>query len=90
MVQSMLQPPMRGMVLRAFGAGNAPDQSAEFLAVLKEASDRGVVIVAVTQCPSECGQCRVCLLYPDHVCGCWQRALRLRIMRQVWRFVMLA
>ena len=44
---------MKGMVLRAFGAGNAPDQSVEFLRVLKEASDRGVVIVAVTQCSSE-------------------------------------
>ncbi len=53
MVRNMLMPPMRGMVLRAFGAGNAPDQSEEFLAVLKEASDRGVIIVAVTQCPSK-------------------------------------
>lgn len=45
----MLQP-LRGVVIETFGAGNAPDVRPDFLAVLKEASDRGVVIVNVTQC----------------------------------------
>jgi L-asparaginase/Glu-tRNA(Gln) amidotransferase subunit D len=51
-VESQLRPPMRGVVLRAFGAGNAPDNNKAFLEVLRKASERGVVIVAVTQCLS--------------------------------------
>jgi L-asparaginase/Glu-tRNA(Gln) amidotransferase subunit D len=40
---------VKGLVLQTFGAGNAPEIPA-FLAQLKAASDRGVVIVNVTQC----------------------------------------
>jgi lysophospholipase len=36
-------------VLETFGAGNAP-QRADLMEALKEACDRGVVIVAVSQC----------------------------------------
>jgi lysophospholipase len=42
-------PPIRGVVLDTFGAGNAP-QRADLMNVLKEACDRGVVVVAITQC----------------------------------------
>lgn len=45
-----LAPPLRGAVLQTFGAGNAPDQNPAFLAALKAASDRGVVILNITQC----------------------------------------
>jgi L-asparaginase len=38
------------LVLEAYGVGNGPDQNPEFLAVLKEATDRGLIIVACTQC----------------------------------------
>jgi 60kDa lysophospholipase len=41
--------PMRGIVLETFGAGNAP-QSPDFLDALRDAVDRGVIIVNVTQC----------------------------------------
>jgi L-asparaginase len=41
---------VRGVVLRTFGAGNAPSSS-EFLSVIARAVDRGIVIVAVTTCP---------------------------------------
>eukprot|EP00928_Gymnodinium_smaydae_P071805 TRINITY_DN5528_c0_g1_i3.p1 TRINITY_DN5528_c0_g1~~TRINITY_DN5528_c0_g1_i3.p1 ORF type:complete len:610 (-),score=93.79 TRINITY_DN5528_c0_g1_i3:302-1939(-) len=42
--------PLKGVVMQTFGAGNAPDQDPEFLAALKEATDRGCVIVNITQC----------------------------------------
>lgn len=47
----MLAPPLKGLILQTFGTGNAPDQNLDFLRALKEASDRGVVIVNITQCP---------------------------------------
>ncbi len=42
-------PSIKGVVLETFGAGNAP-QRADLMAALREACDRGVVIVAITQC----------------------------------------
>lgn len=42
-------PPIRGVVLETFGAGNAP-QRADMMQVLKDACDRGVVVVAISQC----------------------------------------
>ncbi len=41
---------MKGIVLRTFGAGNAPDNNPDFLAALREAHDMGIVIVNTTQC----------------------------------------
>ncbi|KAJ2499242.1 hypothetical protein GGH96_003688 [Coemansia sp. RSA 1972] len=49
-VRAFLAPPIQGMVLETFGAGNAPDAKPEILEALADASDRGVVIVNVTQC----------------------------------------
>ena len=49
-VKAFLQPPMRGVVLQSYGAGNGPDGRAEILALLKEACDRGVLIVNISQC----------------------------------------
>lgn len=51
-LRNTLRPPLRGAILQTFGAGNAPDRDTEFLLALREASDRGVVIVNVTQCSS--------------------------------------
>ncbi len=42
-------PGLRGVVLRTYGAGNAPC-TPEFVDALKEAIDRGVVILNVSQC----------------------------------------
>lgn len=42
-------PNLKGVVLRTFGSGNAP-QLPWFVDVVKEAIDRGVMIVNVTQC----------------------------------------
>jgi L-asparaginase len=46
---SVLVDPLKGLVLETFGTGNAPSDQG-FLDVLKQANDRGVVIVNVTQC----------------------------------------
>jgi L-asparaginase len=50
LVRNVLRPPLQGLVIEAYGVGNGPDQDEAFLAVLREATDRGVVIVACTQC----------------------------------------
>lgn len=47
---NVLQPPLRGLVLETYGAGNGPTRDKEFLHVLAEATARGVVIVDCTQC----------------------------------------
>ncbi|KAI7885126.1 asparaginase-domain-containing protein [Lichtheimia hyalospora FSU 10163] len=48
-VRTFLAPPIQGVVLETYGAGNAPAR-ADLLSALKEACDRGVVIVNCTQC----------------------------------------
>jgi L-asparaginase len=50
LLRNVLQPPLQGLVLEAYGVGNGPDRDAALLAALAEASSRGVVIVAITQC----------------------------------------
>mgnify|MGYP005833334285 CR=1 FL=1 len=50
MVRKMLEPPVKGVVLEVYGVGNGPDRDKAFLAALREATQRGVVIVACTQC----------------------------------------
>jgi L-asparaginase len=49
-VRNFLQPPLQGLILRAYGVGNGPTNNADFLAALEEATARGVVIVDCTQC----------------------------------------
>ncbi|MCO4772159.1 MAG: type I asparaginase [Deltaproteobacteria bacterium] len=49
-LERFLQPPIEGLVLETYGAGNAPDNRPRLLQVLKEAVDRGVVIINCTQC----------------------------------------
>ncbi|KAI9322075.1 asparaginase-domain-containing protein [Zopfochytrium polystomum] len=49
-VRAFLSPPIAGVVLETYGSGNAPNNRPEILAALKEASDRGVIIVNCTQC----------------------------------------
>jgi L-asparaginase len=50
LVRNILQPPLQGLVLEAYGVGNGPDQNRAFIAALAEATGRGVVIVDCTQC----------------------------------------
>ncbi|MEJ2746862.1 MAG: asparaginase [Anaerolineae bacterium] len=49
-VENILQPPLRGLVLETYGSGNAPTNDQPFLDALAEAAARGVVIVDCTQC----------------------------------------
>lgn len=53
-IKSFLQPPMKGVVLQTYGAGNVPDtESNSYLfQELKAANDSGVVVVNCTQCSS--------------------------------------
>lgn len=51
-VRNILQPPLVGLVLGAYGVGNGPDRDGDLLAALAEATARGVVIVACSQCLS--------------------------------------
>lgn len=58
-VRAFLQPPMRGVVLQSYGAGNIPSNRAGLMEALQEASDRGILIVNCTQC----NEGSVCDLY---------------------------
>ncbi len=49
-IRSVLQTPLEGLVLEAYGVGNGPDRDADLIEALQEATDRGVVIVVCTQC----------------------------------------
>ena len=44
-------PDIKGIVLKTYGAGNSPSDQ-WFTSLIREATDRGVVIVNVTQCPN--------------------------------------
>lgn len=46
----VLQSPLQGLVLEAYGSGNGPTATEGFVRVLQNATARGVVIVACTQC----------------------------------------
>jgi len=49
-VRNILQPPLQGLVMEAYGVGNGPSNDRQFIATLAEATARGVVIVDCTQC----------------------------------------
>lgn len=52
LLRSILQPPLEGLILETYGAGNAPTNNPAFLELLREATDRGVIIINCTQCLS--------------------------------------
>lgn len=49
-LQQMLAPPLAGVVLLTYGAGNGPVSMPGFLHALGEASARGTVVVNISQC----------------------------------------
>lgn len=50
-IRNFMQPPLRGLVLETYGAGNGPDCRPLFLEALREGTEKnGVVIVNITQC----------------------------------------
>lgn len=46
----LLQKPLEGLILETYGAGNAQNNDPRFLQLLKDACERGVIIVNCTQC----------------------------------------
>ncbi|MES3630907.1 MAG: asparaginase [Longimonas sp.] len=48
-LSNVLAPPVQGVVLECYGSGNAPHANTAFMDALQEASERGVVVVDVTQ-----------------------------------------
>ncbi|KIK59542.1 hypothetical protein GYMLUDRAFT_44502 [Collybiopsis luxurians FD-317 M1] len=48
-ISAFFMPSTRGVILETFGAGNAPQRS-DLMSALREACDRGVVVVAISQC----------------------------------------
>lgn len=48
-VRAFLQPPLKGVVLETFGSGNGPTKP-DLLQELREAAERGLVIVNCTHC----------------------------------------
>ncbi len=49
-LENLFQPPLKGIVIEAFGVGNAPSNDKQFLRIIQEATDRGVIVVVCTQC----------------------------------------
>jgi len=47
---NLCKPPLQGLVIEAYGAGNGPSDDREFLAEIETAAARGIVVVVVTQC----------------------------------------
>ncbi|CAG0881117.1 unnamed protein product [Cyprideis torosa] len=48
--QNSLAPPCEGVVLHTYGSGNMPNNRPDLLEALKDANDRGVIILNITQC----------------------------------------
>ena len=49
-LRNLIQRPLRALILESYGVGNGPASNAEFLRVLREATEAGTVIVTCTQC----------------------------------------
>ncbi|HWJ54362.1 MAG TPA: asparaginase, partial [Propionibacteriaceae bacterium] len=47
---NLCRPPLQGLVIEAYGAGNGPSDDREFLAAIENAAGEGIVVVVVTQC----------------------------------------
>jgi len=45
-----MSPPMQGVVLQTYGAGNVPNNITGLLEVFREAIKREVIVVNITQC----------------------------------------
>jgi L-asparaginase len=51
-MRNIMQPPLKGLVIEAYGVGNGPSKESnpELFDAIKAGTDKGIVAVAVTQC----------------------------------------
>lgn len=49
-IQSATQEPAKAVIIMSYGTGNIPSNRTEFLEELKKASERGVILLNITQC----------------------------------------
>lgn len=49
-VEHFLDQPLQGLVLEAYGSGNGPASDRKLMQLIDNATQRGVIVVAVTQC----------------------------------------
>lgn len=49
-LENLCRPPLQGLVIEAYGAGNGPADDPAFLHAIHRATQRGVIVVVVTQC----------------------------------------
>jgi len=49
-VQHFLNPPIKGVVLQCYGAGNMPSNRKDIIEAIKKATDNGVIVISCTQC----------------------------------------
>ncbi|OMJ67896.1 hypothetical protein SteCoe_34819 [Stentor coeruleus] len=49
-IQSATQEPAKAVIIMSYGTGNIPSNRIEFLEELKKASERGVILLNITQC----------------------------------------
>lgn len=49
-LQNLCRPPLQGLVIEAYGAGNGPTADEAFIGAIHDATAAGVVVVIVTQC----------------------------------------
>ena len=47
---NLCRPPLQGLIIEAYGAGNGPSNDRDFLATVESAVSQGIVVVVVTQC----------------------------------------
>ncbi|TDB38048.1 MAG: type I asparaginase [Actinobacteria bacterium] len=47
---NICRPPLQGLIIEAYGAGNGPADDREFLSAIEAAVAQGIVVVVVTQC----------------------------------------
>ncbi len=49
-VEAFLSPPIKGVVMQTYGAGNGPSEREDLIQAIKDATQRGVLIINCTQC----------------------------------------
>lgn len=54
LIKAFVQAPIEGVVLQSYGAGNVPTNRQDIIDVLRAATQRGVIIVNITQCSTGC------------------------------------